>query len=96
MSHQAVYVGDGTLGVDLARAARQAAANARVPASLAEAAVMEAHGHAKRGDERDCSRSLADAERRFAEADRHDDPQWIGYFDEAYLSASLMSAGSPT
>jgi len=70
MSHQAVYVGDGTLGVDLARAARQAAANARVPASLAEAAVMEAHGHAKRGDERDCSRSLADAERRFAEADR--------------------------
>jgi hypothetical protein len=89
MSHQAVYVGQGSLGVDLARAARQAAANAGVPALLAEAAVMEAHGHARRGEERACSRSLAEAERRFTEADRHDDPQWIGYFDEAYLSAKF-------
>jgi transcriptional regulator with XRE-family HTH domain len=89
MSHQAVYVGQGGLGVDLARAARQAAANAGVPALLAEAAVMEAHGHARRRDERSCSRSLTEAEQRFAEADRHGDPQWIGYFDEAYLSAKF-------
>jgi len=45
--------------------------------------------HARRGDERACSQSLTEAERRFAEADRHDDPQWIGYFDEAYLSAKF-------
>jgi hypothetical protein len=89
MSHQATYLGHGAAGVDLARAARKSAERAGVPALLAEAAVMEAHGHARSGHERQTTLALGEAERIFDRANPADAPQWISYFDEAYLSAKF-------
>ena len=89
MSHQAVYLGNSTEGVGLARSARTSALQAGIPAIVAEAEVMEAHSHATAGDERACVGALDAAERSLDRADRSSDPQWIGYFDEAYLSAKF-------
>jgi hypothetical protein len=89
LSHQASYLRDGATAVDLARAAQQTARAHGLDALLAEAAVMEAHGHACAGNEAACSRALSDAEMALDRADRSADPQWIGYFDEAYLSAKF-------
>jgi hypothetical protein len=89
MSHQATYLGHGAAGVDLARAARSSAERAGVPALLAEAAVMEAHGHARSGHERQTTLALGEAERIFDRSSPADAPQWISYFDEAYLSAKF-------
>lgn len=87
MGQEAVYLGDGLTGVDLARAAGRAARQAGLNALAAEAAVLEAHGHATAGDARACVHALGVAERTLDRADRDRDPQWLGYFDHAYLSA---------
>ncbi|MBL7491899.1 XRE family transcriptional regulator [Frankia sp. AgB1.9] len=87
MSHQAAYLGAAEEAVDLARAASRTAADAGVVAIAAEAAVLEAHGLALQGEQRSCAAALDRAERSLDKADRHGDPRWIGYFDEAYLSA---------
>lgn len=50
---------------------------------------MEAHAHARRRDGRACAASLATAEQALDRADRSRDPQWIAYFDEAYMSAKF-------
>ena len=89
MSHQATYLGNGSTGVDLARAAGQTARRAGVRVLVAEAAVMEAHAHARSGDGRACGAALHDAEQHLDRADRSGDPQWISYFDEAYLAAKF-------
>lgn len=89
MSHQATYLGHAATGVDLARAARQTAQRAGLTALTAEALVMEAHAHAVALHERDCATALHQAERTLDRADRSSDPQWLGYFDEAYLSAKF-------
>ncbi|AXO32601.1 helix-turn-helix domain-containing protein [Micromonospora sp. B006] len=89
MSHQATYLGHAATGVDLARAARQTAQRAGLTALTAEALVMEAHAHAVALQERDCATALHQAERALDRADRSSDPQWLGYFDEAYLSAKF-------
>jgi hypothetical protein len=89
MSHQAAYLKASTEAVDLARAAARIAADAGVAAIVAEAAVLEAHGLAVRGDESGCASALNRAEQALDRADRVRDPQWIGYFDEAYLSAKF-------
>lgn len=89
MSHQAAYQGEAQAAVDLARAAGQMASRYGVQALGAEAAVMEAHGHAIAGDERQCAAALDRAERELDRADRSADPHWIGYFDDAYLSAKF-------
>jgi hypothetical protein len=89
MSHQAAYMRAGTEAIDLARAAGRAAADAGVDAIRAESAVLEAQGHAVSGDESACAVALDRAERALDRADRTSDPQWIGYFDEAYLAAKF-------
>jgi hypothetical protein len=89
LSHQASYLHDSPTAIDLARAAAKTARRNGLDALLAEAAVMEAHGHAGGGDEAACARSLAIAETALDRADRTADPDWIGYFDEAYLSAKF-------
>ncbi|GII22840.1 helix-turn-helix domain-containing protein [Planosporangium mesophilum] len=89
MSHQAAYLGASSEAVDLARAAGRTAAEAGVTAIQAESAVLEAQGHAVGGDEAACAAALDRAERAFDRADRAGSPQWIGYFDEAYLSAKF-------
>jgi lipopolysaccharide biosynthesis regulator YciM len=50
---------------------------------------MEAHGHAKAGESAACATALSTAETALDQADRTSDPHWIGYFDEAYLSAKF-------
>jgi len=87
MSHQAVHLGHAEQGVDLARAARQTAERAGLPALRAEAAVTEAHAHAVRGDRAACARALADAEKAYGMAGQADRPEWLAYLGEAYLAA---------
>jgi len=89
MSHQAAYQGEAQAAVDLARAAGQMAHRYGVEALGAEAAVMEAHGHALAGSGGQCAAALDRAERELDRADRAADPHWIGYFDDAYLSAKF-------
>jgi len=89
MSHQAAYLGNATEAVDLARAAGQAARVTAVPALAAEALVLEANGYARAGDAKACAAALHRAERTLDRADRTGDPQWMTYFDEAYLSAKF-------
>ena len=89
LSHQASYLKDAATAIDLARAAQQTARQHGLDALLAEAAVMEAHGHACAGDSAACTRALGFAETTLDKAERGGDPQWIGYFDEAYLAAKF-------
>ncbi|MFG1678457.1 helix-turn-helix domain-containing protein [Micromonospora sp. NPDC049282] len=89
MSHQATYLGHTATGLDLARAAGQAARRVGVPVLAAEAHVMEAHALAKARDERACAAALHQAEQALDRADRSTEPQWLSYFDEAYLSAKF-------
>ncbi len=87
MSHQAAYLKAPAEAIDLARAAARIAADAGVTAIVAETAVLEAQGLALQGDESASAAALDRAERALDRADRDRDPQWIRYFDEAYLSA---------
>jgi DNA-binding XRE family transcriptional regulator len=89
MSHQASFVGQGAVAVDLARASRRTATEVGQPALVAEAFVMEAHGHAVSGAEHACSTALSAAERWFSRAEDQPGPRWLGYFDEAYFSAKV-------
>ncbi|MFI7430857.1 helix-turn-helix domain-containing protein [Micromonospora sp. NPDC049836] len=89
MSHQATYLGQAATGIDLARAAGQTARRAGLAVLLAEAHVMEAHAHATARDEKACAAALHQAEQTLDKADRSGNPQWLGYFDEAYLSAKF-------
>jgi tetratricopeptide (TPR) repeat protein len=89
MSHQASYMGEGSSAVDLARVAGRTASNAGVPVLVAEAFVLEAQGHAERQDEKACAAALHAAETTLDKADRSNEPQWISYFDEAYMSAKF-------
>jgi tetratricopeptide (TPR) repeat protein len=87
MSHQAGYLGDGRTAVLLAQAAGRTTTRSGLGVLAAEAAVSEAHGHALLGDEPACAKALARAGSLFELADRACAPRWIGYLDEAYLSA---------
>lgn len=90
MSQQAVYVARPDQAIDLARAASAMATRAGSPILVTECHVAEAHGHAARNDARSCSQALTAAEHSFAMArDNQDSPEWLLYFDEAYLSARI-------
>ncbi|MFJ2031447.1 hypothetical protein [Streptosporangium sp. NPDC087985] len=89
MSHQALYIGQPAHALDLARAAQLSARRAGVFALLAETHVLEAHAHALMDDRAACGNSLHEAERAFDRRRTGDEPDWIAYFDEAYLSAKF-------
>lgn len=89
MSQQATYMNEPREAVDLARGARTLAEREGLSALVAETLVMEAHGHARSGDATFCAAALSAAEVALDQADRSSDPHWIGYFDEAYLSAKF-------
>ncbi|MDQ2708898.1 MAG: helix-turn-helix domain-containing protein [Actinomycetota bacterium] len=91
MSHQASFNRQADSAVQLASAAGYAARRAGVPRLQAEASVMEAHGLALRGDHRSCIQALQQAERYFS-GDTGSSPEWLRYFDEAYLSAKFGHA----
>ncbi|MFI7449211.1 hypothetical protein ACIBQX_17075 [Nonomuraea sp. NPDC049714] len=89
MAHQAIYMGQLSHALDLARAAQLAARRAGVPTLLASSHVLEAHAHAGLGDARSCGHSLHEAERAFDARSPADEPRWLSYFDEAYLAAKF-------
>lgn len=87
MSHHAIHMRDAGSALQTARAAQQCAARLAIPALLAEGHVMEAHGHALRGDARACARSLHCAEEALDRASANSTPEWLKYFDSTYFSA---------
>jgi transcriptional regulator with XRE-family HTH domain len=89
MSQQATYMDEPRAGIDLARGARTLAEREGLSVLVAETLVMEAHGLARAGEGAACASALSAAEGALDRADRSDDPHWIGYFDEAYLSAKF-------
>lgn len=89
MSHQAAFVQQPAIAMDLARAAKDHGKRAGVPALVAEASVMEAHALALVKDANGCLAALHESERAFAAAAERDRPDWLGYFDGAYLAAKF-------
>jgi hypothetical protein len=89
MSHQATYVGRPGDAVDLARAAQISARSAGLAALESECHMVEAHGHAARQDDAMCAGAINAAERAFSRAEEVDRPDWLTYFDGAYMSAKV-------
>jgi tetratricopeptide (TPR) repeat protein len=89
MSHQAAFLRSAALATDLARAAKDNAKRAGVPALVSESAVMEAHGLALMSDAQGCLAALRESEKAFAAAENGDRPEWLAYFDGAYLAAKF-------
>jgi transcriptional regulator with XRE-family HTH domain len=87
LSHQAIFLRETQSAIDLAEAAHRTAARAQVPALVAEAPLLAAHAHAQNGDEPQATVAITAAESVFEHADRANGPQWLDYFDEAYLAA---------
>ena len=85
LSHQALHVGQVSLSVDLARAARTGAGPEATPRAAAMLAAMEAMAHAGARDAARCEQALDDAERALTRATADDgDPDWLD-FDEGGL-----------
>jgi hypothetical protein len=89
MSHHAAFHGLSEDAVDLALAAGQLAKGSGIAVLKAEAAVMEAHGLALKGDKSGCLKALRIAEDSFANGRLDDIPAWLSYFDGAYLAAKF-------
>ena len=89
MSHQAAFHRDSRAAVDLALAARQTSRQVGIPLLQAEAAVMEAHALALDADRQGSLTALRDAENLFGIGTDRDIPEWLSYFDTAYLSAKF-------
>ncbi len=89
MSHQAIHLGQLEDALELALAAQASAARAQLPALQTESFVMEAHSHALSGDAKACARAIHRAEQVFDRAGSTPEPEWLRYFDEAYLAAKL-------
>jgi transcriptional regulator with XRE-family HTH domain len=89
MSHHAAFHGSPADAVDLALASEQLADSTGLAALKSEAAAMEAHGLALQGDRHGCLAALRNAEIAFARMGTAVNPSWLGYFDEAYLSAKF-------
>lgn len=88
MSQQSTYISDPQ-GADLARAARTIAERRGHVSLVAESRIMEAHAHARAGSSADCAVALHEAEVALDKADRSEEPHWISYFDQAYVSAKF-------
>jgi transcriptional regulator with XRE-family HTH domain len=89
MSHQAAFLRSPALAIDLAQAAKDNGKRAGGPALISESAVMEAHGLALVNDVNGCLVALRESEQAFAAAEDRDCPEWLAYFDSAYLAAKF-------
>ncbi|SED26829.1 Helix-turn-helix domain-containing protein [Amycolatopsis tolypomycina] len=89
MSHHAAFNGAPEVAVDMALAARRTAKRSGLAALQAEAAVLEAHGHALQANSSACFAALHEAERAFERFSPGSGPAWLNYFDSAYLSAKF-------
>jgi hypothetical protein len=89
MSHQAVYLYRADDALDLARAAYESATKAGLPALASESLIMQAHALALDNEPSACGRALNAAEQAFERSGTTDIPQWLSYFDEAYMAAKF-------
>ncbi|MBB4686973.1 helix-turn-helix domain-containing protein [Amycolatopsis jiangsuensis] len=89
MSHHAAFNRSRDTAVDMALAARRTAKRSGLVALQAEAAVLEAHGQALKGNTAACFAALGEAERAFERFVPGSGPTWLSYFDSAYLSAKF-------
>lgn len=89
MSHHAAFFRSSLVAVDLARGARDTASRTGLGVLKAEAAVMEAHGLALQRDPKAAGVALREAEALFSAAEGSEVPEWLGYFDAAYLAAKF-------
>jgi transcriptional regulator with XRE-family HTH domain len=89
MSHHAAFLRSPALARDLARAAKDKGKHAGIPALVSESAVMEAHALALANDVRGCLAALRESERAFGTAEKRERPEWLAYFDGAYLAAKF-------
>ncbi|WP_285507941.1 helix-turn-helix domain-containing protein [Actinokineospora sp. NBRC 105648] len=88
-SHQAAFFRSGAIAIDLAESARSTAGRSGISALVSESAVMAAHGYALQGHTRSCLDALGESERALAAAEGQERPEWLGYFDSAYLAAKF-------
>jgi tetratricopeptide (TPR) repeat protein len=97
MAHQAAFLGHGTQAAELGTTAMTSAAAINAHALESEAATMAAHGHALMGDSITNAKLLVHAEDLLDRTGLEDNPQWLTYYDSAYLSAKkghcLLAAG---
>lgn len=100
LSHQHSFLRMPDDAVDFALAAKETASKVGIHALDAEASVMAAHGYAQLGDKRACLTELQNAETEFCRIRAGETPDWLTYFDEAYLSAkfghALKDLGEPS
>lgn len=89
MAHQSAYLGNGGEAVHLARAAAVAGHRSGQRHLVAEAAVLEAQGHARLRDVKAVAVAVACAERELDRADQASGPAYLTYLDEAYMSAKF-------
>jgi transcriptional regulator with XRE-family HTH domain len=87
LSHQAAYRRLAGPALDYAEGARAHAERSGSRPLLAECLAMQAHAHALRGDTPEAERALSRAERQFSVHPPAERPDWLAYFDEAYLAA---------
>lgn len=89
MSHQASFLRKSDDAVDFALAAKETARKIGLHALASEAAVMAAHGLALQQNKRRCLTELQEAEAQFCRIREGESPDWLAYFDDAYLSAKF-------
>ena len=91
MSHQALYLRQIPLAVDLAQAARVGTKGIAPPKVQAMLAAMEACAQAAYQQAAPCADALADAENALAQVRSDDNPDWLN-FDQGGLSGHAARA----
>lgn len=89
MSHLVVAGGRGDEAVQLARAGLVSAKGAGVPGVLMRLHLMEARGHALRGDASRSRAALYDAQVAWDTSDPSAGPAWARFLDTAYLDGEM-------
>lgn len=88
LSHQLLQLREFAEAVVQARGARQMAEAFGSPLLLSEAHVMEARAYARLEDRPRSAEHVHAAERAFSRSDPATEPEWLRYFDGAYLAAA--------
>jgi len=89
MSHLVVAAGRGDEAVQLARAGLVTAKGAEIPGVLMRLHLMEARGHALRGDEPGSRAALYHAQVAWDTSDPSAGPAWARFLDTAYLDGEM-------
>lgn len=89
MSHQASFMRSPDVAIDFADGAHTNAKKSGIVILEVESFVMSAHGFAIKGDSIKSREAMRGAEQSFKRADLSAIPEWLRYFDEAYMSAKF-------